>query len=117
MPPDTPTETFKRALAHAARALAEQDELEVVFASDGPRMSNGVLTLPHPPRDPSGPESASLRGQADRLALRLANHDDSLHRTLTPLDTRAAEVFEAALSPAFLALVETGSESAREAAE
>ena len=28
-----------------------------------------------------------------------------------------AEVFEAALSPAFLALVETGSESAREAAE
>ena len=28
MPPDTPTETFKRALAHAARALAEQDELD-----------------------------------------------------------------------------------------
>ena len=96
MPPDTPTETFKRALAHAARALAEQDELEVVFASDGPRLSNGVLTLPHPPRDPSGPESAALRGQADRLALRLANHDADVHRTVAPVDTRAAEVFEAA---------------------
>ncbi len=96
MPPDTPTETFKRALAHAARALAEQDELEVVFASDGPRLSNGVLTLPHPPRDPSGPESAALRGQADRLALRLANHDADVHRTVAPIDTRASEVFEAA---------------------
>ena len=83
---DTPAETFKRALAHAARALAEQSELEVVFGSDGPKLSNGVLTLPHPPRDPGGPESATLRGQADRLAL---------HARLRPLDSRAAEVFEA----------------------
>jgi cobaltochelatase CobT len=95
MAADTPAETFKRALAHAARALGEQAELEVVFGSDGPRLSNGVLTLPHPPRDPSGPESATLRGQADRLALRLANHDEALHARLRPVDTRAAEVFEA----------------------
>ena len=97
MPPaDTPAETFKRALAHAARALAEQAELEVVFGSDGPKLQPGVLTLPHPPRDPSGPESAALRGQADRLALRLANHDEGLHARLRPQDMRAAEVFEAA---------------------
>ncbi|WP_333591626.1 cobaltochelatase subunit CobT [Brevundimonas sp.] len=95
MSADTPAETFKRALAHAARALAEQSELEVAFGSDGPRLANGVLTLPHPPRDPSGPESAALRGQADRLALRLANHDETLHARLRPVDTRAAEVFEA----------------------
>jgi cobaltochelatase CobT len=92
---ETPAEVFKRALAHAARALAEQSELEVVFGSDGPRLANGVLTLPHPPRDPGAPESATLRGQADRLALRLANHDEALHARLRPLDTRAAEVFEA----------------------
>ncbi len=95
MSADTPAETFKRALAHAARALAEQSELEVAFGSDGPRLANGVLTLPHPPRDPSAPESATLRGQADRLALRLANHDETLHARLRPVDTRAAEVFEA----------------------
>ncbi|MFJ6025588.1 cobaltochelatase subunit CobT [Brevundimonas sp. NPDC092305] len=92
---DTPAEIFKRALAHAARALAEQAELEVAFGSDGPKLQNGVLTLPHPPRDPAGPESASLRGQADRLALRLANHDEALNARLRPTDTRAAEVFEA----------------------
>ena len=92
---DTPAESFKRALAHAARALAEQAELEVTFGSDGPRLANGILTLPHPPRDPSGPDSATLRGQADRLALRLANHDEGLHSRLRPADSRAAEVFEA----------------------
>lgn len=92
---ESPADLFKRALAHAARALAEQSELEVNFGSDGPKLSNGVLTLPHPPRDTSGPESASLRGQADRLALRLANHDEGLNARLRPQDTRAAEAFEA----------------------
>lgn len=92
---ETPVETFKRALANAARALAEQAELEVTFGSDGPRLSNGVLTLPHPPRDPGAPESATLRGQADRLALRLANHDEGLNARLRPADQTAAEVFDA----------------------
>ena len=93
--PETPQDRFKRALSTAARALAEQAELEVAFGSDGPKLSNGVLTLPQPPRDLSGPESATLRGQADRLALRLANHDEALHARLSPPDRNAAEVFEA----------------------
>ncbi|RZJ88537.1 MAG: cobaltochelatase subunit CobT, partial [Brevundimonas sp.] len=92
---DTPADVFKRALAHAARALAEQAELEVVFGQDGPKLSNGVLTLPNPPRDASPAEAATVRGQADRLALRLANHDEMLHGRLRPLDQTAAEVFEA----------------------
>ncbi|WP_426027141.1 cobaltochelatase subunit CobT [Brevundimonas sp. TWP2-3-4b2] len=92
---DTPADIFKRALAHAARALAEQSELEVVFGSDGPKLSNGVLTLPHPAREPGASGNATLRGQADRLALRLANHDEGLHARLRPVDRRASEVFEA----------------------
>ncbi len=94
--PETPSELFKRALAHAARALAEQPELEVSFGSDGPKLTPAGLILPHPPRDVSGPESAALRGQADRLAVRLANHDEGLHARLRPSDQKAAEVFEAA---------------------
>ena len=93
--PESPAEVFKRALAHAARALAEQPDLEVAFASDGPRLTEHLLTLPHPPRDPAGPESATLRGQADRLALRLANHDERVHAAARPADSRAAEVFDA----------------------
>lgn len=91
----TPAETFKRALAHAARALAEKAELEVHFSNEGPRLANGVLTLPHPPRDPGAPESASLRGQADRLALRLSNHDPALNARQRPMERDAAEVFDA----------------------
>lgn len=93
---ETPAEIFKRALATAARALAESDELEVNFGAEGPRLSGNVLTLPHPPRDPAAPESATLRGQADRLALRLANHDDRVNARLRPADAQAAEVFDAA---------------------
>jgi cobaltochelatase CobT len=92
---DSPQDVFKRALAHAARALAEQPELEVVFGSEGPRLAEGVLTLPHPPRTASEAESATLRGQADRLALRLANHDAGVHARGRPSDSRAAEVFDA----------------------
>ena len=45
MADDSPQEVFKRALAHAARALAEQPDLEVAFASDGPRLTEHLLTL------------------------------------------------------------------------
>jgi len=93
--PENPTEPFKRALAHAARALAEQPDLEVSFASDGPRLSGNELVLPHPRRDASAAEAAALRGQADRLALRAAHHDEGLNARLRPLDPRAAEMFEA----------------------
>ena len=90
MAAETPQEVFKRALAHAARALAEQAELEVAFGSDGPKLVGQTLTLPHPPRDPSGPEAANVRGQADRMALRLANHDAAVHGRGRPADLQAA---------------------------
>ena len=95
MADDSPQEVFKRALAHAARALAERAELEVSYGSDGPRLTADGLVLPHPPRDPSGPEAANLRGQADRMALRLANHDEALHGRSRPSDPQAAEVYDA----------------------
>jgi len=93
--PETPQEVFKRALAHAARALAEQPELEVHFASDGPKLVGNVLTLPHPPRNPSAMEEATARGQADRIALKLANHDPAIDAKARPVDRTAAEVFDA----------------------
>src|SRR5262245_35445049 len=94
---ETPTELFKRALAQSTRALAgAEDELEVTFGAEGPRLSPGKIVLPHPPRVISDPEAERMRGQADALALRLAHHDESTHRRLAPrqnIDARAA--FEA----------------------
>ena len=92
--PDTPTESFKRALAHAARSLAETPDLEVVFSSEAPGLQGRRAVLPHPPRDPSPREAARIRGLADRMALRLAHHDAGAHARLLPAEAEAAAVFE-----------------------
>src|ERR1700761_8101248 len=93
--PESPTEPFKRALAHAARSLAEQPDLEVVFSGDGPSLVGNRATLPHPPRDLNSREAARIRGLADQMALRLAHHDAAAHARLRPHDPQAAPVFEA----------------------
>src|SRR4051812_14009341 len=92
---DSPVEIFKRALQHATRSLAEQPDLEVTFASDGPRLAGKTAVLPHPPRDMGEKEAARIRGEADRIALRMAHHDEAAHARLRPGENRAATVFEA----------------------
>ena len=92
---DSPVEVFKRALQHATRSLAEQPDLEVSFASDGPRLSGKIAVLPHPPRDMNANDAARIRGEADRIALRMAHHDEAQHARLRPSESRAATVFEA----------------------
>lgn len=93
---DTPTELFKRALSQSTRALAgAEEELEVSFGAEGPRISPGKIVLPHPPRVISEPEAERLRGQADGLALRLAHHDDREHARMRPQGAEARLVFDA----------------------
>jgi cobaltochelatase CobT len=93
--PEPPTEPFKRALAHATRSLAEQPDLEITFGGDGPRVSGKTAVLPHPPRDLDPVGAARLRGLADRVALRIAHHDEAAHARLRPADAVAQAVFEA----------------------
>jgi cobaltochelatase CobT len=88
-------EVFKRALAHAARSLAEQPDLEVVFSGDGPTLTGHRAVLPHPPRELSGPETARIRGLADQMALRVAHHDNALHDRAKPKSAEGAQVYDA----------------------
>jgi cobaltochelatase CobT len=82
---ETPTELFKRSLAQTTRALAgTEEELEVTFGAEGPRLSAGKIVLPHLPRVISDPDAQRIRGQADALALKLAHHDDRAHAKLRP---------------------------------
>jgi cobaltochelatase CobT len=92
--PEAPTEPFKRALAHAARSLAEQPDLEVVFSAEGPSLSGNRAVLPHPPRDLPPKEAARIRGLADQMALRLAHHDEAAHARLRPRSTDGSAAFE-----------------------
>ena len=93
---ETPTEMFKRSLAQATRALAgREDELDVTFGAEGPRLSPGKIVLPHPPRVISEPDAERIRGQADALALRLAHHDAGEHARMRPQGAEARAVFDA----------------------
>lgn len=93
--PESPAEPFKRALAHAARALAEKPDLEVAFGGETAQVRDGIAYLPHPPRDLASPEAQALRGQADLMALKVAHHDAALHSRIRPSDPSAARAFEA----------------------
>ena len=93
---ETPTELFKRALAQSTRALAEAEELEITFGAEGPRLAQGRIVLPHPPRNLTDAEAERLRGQADGLALKLAYHDDAKHAALRPEGDRARALYDAA---------------------
>ncbi len=92
---ESPTEPFKRALAHAARSLAEMPDLEVVFSGDGPQLSGNRAVLPHPPRDLTMAEASRIRGLADQMALRLAHHDAVAHSRGRPASPQGQAVFEA----------------------
>jgi cobaltochelatase CobT len=92
---ETPGESFKRALANAARSLAEQPDLEVVFSGDGPSLQGHKAILPHPPRELSGPETTRIRGLADQMALRVAHHDDAIHGRGKPRSAEGGQVFDA----------------------
>ena len=94
---ETPVETFKRALSQSTRALAgAEDELEITFGAEGPRLSPGRIVLPHPPRQLNGEEATRLRGAADGLALRVAHHDEAAHAAHRPQGQQAREMYDAA---------------------
>jgi len=93
--PESPTEPFKRALAHAARSLAETPDLEVVFSGEGPSLVGNRAVLPHPPRDLNAKEANRIRGLADQMALRLAHHDAAAHARARPSSPDGQAAFEA----------------------
>jgi cobaltochelatase CobT len=96
---EAPNEPFKRALASCTRAMARHPELEVAFSSDKPALVTGPegskARLPEPPRKANPREVAILRGVADSFALRLACHNDAIHRRHAPQNPAARSLFDA----------------------
>ena len=86
---------FRRALAGAARAIAKDPEVEVVFASDVAPASGKTARVasPGPALEPK--LVAEARGAADSAALRLRHHDAKLHARVAPVDVDARSVFDA----------------------
>jgi cobaltochelatase CobT len=98
-PKEAPQEPFKRAVAGAMRAMAKTPNLDVTFAPDRPSLvgaeDGAKARLPEPPRKLTARDAAIVRGHADSIALRLACHDDAIHRRLSPSTTQARAAFDA----------------------
>jgi len=96
---EAPNEPFKRAIASCTRAMARDRELEIAFTADKPALVRGPegarARLPEPPRKPNPREAAILRGLADSMALRLACHNEAIHRRYAPLDPASRALFDA----------------------
>src|SRR3954453_6280844 len=86
---------FRRALAGAARAIAKDPEVDVVFASEvaPPSGKTARVASPGPGLEPK--LVAEARGAADSVALRLRHHDAKLHARTAPADAEARAVFDA----------------------
>ncbi|HXG81472.1 MAG TPA: cobaltochelatase subunit CobT, partial [Sphingomicrobium sp.] len=92
----SPLDRFRAVLAGATRAIAEDAEAEVVFASDASGQSHGKVARVVSPGPGLEPRLvAEARGAADALALRLKHHDPRLHATRAPVGEDARAVFDA----------------------
>ena len=86
---------FRRVLAGAARAIARDSEVEVVFAAEQPAGGGKTARVASPGPNLEPRLVAEARGAADALALRLRYHDMRLHAALSPVDAEARAVFDA----------------------
>jgi cobaltochelatase CobT len=99
-----PIDLFRRALAGAARAIARDPEVEVIFASETAPASGKTARVPSPGASMQARLIAEARGAADSLALRLRHHNDRVHALSAPLDPDARAVFDALETARFEAL-------------
>ena len=95
MAADTPLDRFKAVLGGAARALADEPEVELAFTADAPAQSGKHLKVPMPARALPPEQVAEARGFADSFALRLRLHDAALHTRGAPAEPVARAVFDA----------------------
>ena len=93
MSDEQPAEEFRRVTAAAMRAIAEREDITLVYGSEA-RLVDNQARLPIPSRDFSDKEMAALRGEADAMALRLRFHDEGVHSTRAPQGESARAVFE-----------------------
>ncbi len=92
----TASDSFKRAVTAATRALSKDRELEVRFGGEVSGYARGRCLLPDPGPELDEAACASTRGKADAVALRLALHDSGAHADSLPPGQRARAIFDAA---------------------
>ena len=91
----TPEETTEQTLIRTIRAIADNDDIEVLFGHQ-PRVSGNIVFLPKPQGQKNEKNRAEMRGLADGQAFRFVFHNAKTHNKLTPSETEARELFDCA---------------------
>ncbi len=94
-PNDNPADPFKKALADATKAMANEPDLNVAFTVDPPGVANDTVRLPQVTRRMTRDEVLLARGTADAYALRLRFHNEATHNKYAPQGQMALDLYEA----------------------
>ncbi len=94
-PSDNPADPFKKALAEAAKVMADDPELTVSYSVDPPGLSSDTMRLPQVSRRLTKDEVLLARGTADSLALRRRLHDPAVADRYRPQGQMARDLMEA----------------------
>lgn len=92
---DNPADPFKKALAEATKALANEPELNVSYSVDQPGLTEDTVRLPQVTRRMTRDEVLLARGTADAYALRLRFHNEATHTKYAPRGQMALDLYEA----------------------
>ncbi|MEM9349860.1 MAG: cobaltochelatase subunit CobT [Pseudomonadota bacterium] len=92
---DNPADPFKKAVAEAAKVMADDRELTVSYSVDPPGATSETLRLPQVSRRMTRDEVLLARGTADALALRHKYHDAGTFNRYIPNGNMARDLYEA----------------------
>ena len=91
---ENPIERFRRTTGAVIRAICERDDITASFTPSGQGLVGTEARLPLPARDLPPEDAATVRGEADAIALRLRYHDDKVHRRRRPGAEMARQIFD-----------------------
>jgi len=92
---DNPAEPFKKALAEATKAMANNAELNVSFTVDPSGITDDTIRLPQITRKMTRSEVMLARGTADAYAMRVRFHNEATHTKYAPEGQMACDLYEA----------------------
>jgi len=92
---DNPADPFKKALAEATRAMANEQAITVAFSVDPPGFANDTIRLPQVSRRMTRAEVMLARGTADAYALKMRYNNEATHAKYAPDGDMARELYEA----------------------
>ena len=94
-PTDNPADAFKKALAEAAKVMANDPDLTVSYSVDPSGLTGDAMRLPQVTRRMTRDEVMLARGTADALALNRRYHNGQTHARYQPQGEMARDLYEA----------------------